>query len=212
MLTMTSMLLCSGCATILTGSKTWVSFESDEPGASVVVVRGPAAEVAAQARDIGLIHDQVMKVVGPFVPAKVKPVLDRATPDELLTQLVLWTKLGEMPPEWVSTAGETLEKLPEPVADQLTDLIGVEALATTPARLELSKGQERAIIAWRKGRRAKLLAIDTRFNWVTLLDVFTLGIGLVVDIVTGAWFDLEPKELHFVLEPLPAGASAPAPR
>jgi len=201
---MTSMLLCSGCATILTGNRTAVSFASDPPGANVVVIRGPAAEVASQAHDFGLLREQVMQVISPFVPAQVRPILERTSPDELLTQLVLWTKLGEVPPEWVAATGNALDKLPEPVAEQLGDLLGIEALAKAPARIELKKGEERAVIAWKKGRHAKLLTIDTRFNWVTLLDVFTLGIGLIVDVADGAWFDLEPRELQFSLPPLAA--------
>jgi len=203
LLAMTSMVLCSSCATILTGNRTAVSFASDPPGASIVVIRGPAAEVASQARDFGLLREQVMQVISPFVPAQVRPLLDRTSPDELLTQLVLWTKLGEVPPEWVSGTGNALDKLPEPVAEQLGDLLGIEALSAAPSRIELKKGEERAVIAWQKGRHAKLLTIDTRFNWVTLLDVFTLGIGLIVDVASGAWFDLEPRELHFSLQPLP---------
>jgi hypothetical protein len=52
--------------------------------------------------------------------------------------------------------------------------------------------------------------VETRFNFVSILNIFTLGLGFIVDALTGAWLSLHPSELSWQLEALPP-TPAPTP-
>jgi hypothetical protein len=151
-----------------------------------------------------------LALLGPFLPEAVRAAMRQWSIDELLTKLVLLTRLSEVPPELVGTLGSTFTAIPGPVVDQVADLIGVEGAGVTPASFELRKGRPYAVVSWAAGHGAKLLTVDTTFNWVTLLNVFN-GIlpGLLVDGLTGAWFNLTPKDVIYTLDPLPSGPAAP---
>ena len=70
-----------------------------------------------------------------------------------------------------------------------------------PRRPNLERGQPYTVIAWAPGRKARMEVIGVRPNWWTFLNVLNLGLGLLIDIPTGAWLKLEDP-IRFRLEPL----------
>lgn len=194
-----------GCAAIFTGTRQTIPVTSTPPGATVVVLGGTPANLALRAKQVSDLRGPALALLGPALPPEARAAVEAWSIDELVTKLVLLTRLSELPPELVASAGEFLKLVPGPIVDKLSDLLGVEGAGVTPTQYELKKGKPYALVTWEKGYGAKLLKVDTTFNWVTLLNIFN-GIipGLIIDGLTGAWFNLSPDEVVYTLEPLPA--------
>ncbi|MEW6435392.1 MAG: hypothetical protein AB1730_28180 [Myxococcota bacterium] len=194
-----------GCAAIFTGTRQEISVISTPPGSTVVVLGGTAANVALRARQVSDLREPALALLGPALPEEARAVVQAWSIDELVTKLVLLTRLSELPPELVASAGEFLRLVPRPIVERLSEMLGIEGAGVTPTQYELKKGRAYALVTWQKGYGAKLLKVDTTFNWVVLLNIFN-GIipGLLVDGLTGAWLNLTPKEVVYTLEPLPA--------
>lgn len=194
-----------GCASIFTGTRQTIPIVSTPPGATVVVLGGTPANLALRAKQVSDLREPALALLGPVLPEEARAAVQAWSIDELVTKLVLLTRLSELPPDLLAAAGEFLKLVPGPIVDKLSDLLGIEGAGVTPTEYELKKGKPYALVTWEKGYGAKLLRVDTRFNWVTLLNVFN-GIipGLIIDAITGAWFNLTPDEVVYTLEPLPA--------
>ena len=48
----------------------------------------------------------------------------------------------------------------------------------------------------------KAVAVDMKFNWVVLVNVLNAFLGVPIDILTGAWFNLSPGRIDLRLPPL----------
>ncbi len=174
---------------------------STPPGATVVVLGGLPANVALRAKQVSELREPALALLGPVLPEEARAAVQAWSIDEL----VLLTRLSELPPELVTSAGDFLRLVPGPIVSKLAELLGVEGAGVTPTQFELGKGKPYALVTWQPGSGAKLLTLDTRFNWVTLLNIFNgLIPGLVIDVLTGAWLNLTPDEVSYTLAPLPA--------
>jgi len=199
-----------GCATVFTGTRQDISVLSTPPGATVVVLGGTPANLALRAKKVDELRAFVLSLLGPYLPPEVRAAAQAMSIDELLTKLVLLTRLSELPPELVASSAVFATAIPGPILDKLSDFLGIEGVGVSPTKWELKKGKPYALVTWKKGYGAKLLKVDTTFNWVTLVNVLNAFLGVIVDGLTGAWFNLTPSEVTYTLEPLPAPApSAP---
>ncbi|MEW5742103.1 MAG: hypothetical protein AB1938_24520 [Myxococcota bacterium] len=199
----------SGCATVFTGTRQDIALTSTPPGATVVVLGGTPANLALRAKKVDDLRELVLSLLGPYLPEEVKEAAKVMDIDELVTKLVLLTRLSEVPPELVASAGSFLSAIPGPIVDKLADILGIEGAGVSPTKFELKKGKPYAVVTWAKGYGAKLLKVDTTFNWVTLVNVLNAFLGVIVDGLTGAWFNLSPDEVVYTLAPLPAAAPPP---
>lgn len=79
-----------------------------------------------------------------------------------------------------------------------------------PLALTLSRGSSYRLVVSKEGYQTQTVNIgrEVPFKW-WLLDAFSLGLGTIVDALTGALFDLKPTLVHTVLEPLPETSGAP---
>lgn len=208
MLVLAVFVLSTGCATVLSGTRQDISFSS-EPASTTVVLGGAPAEILATLKDVTEAKDFVVRLLGAGLTDEARRFLEALTPDELLTMLVAVLHPTAATANTVDTLGAIYARTPQLVRDVVTKTIFVAGAGTTPLTVNLKKGSEYAAVSWAPGRRAKLLVVETRFNFVSLLNVFTLGLGFVVDALTGAWFSLHPSELSWQLPPLDG---APSPR
>jgi hypothetical protein len=87
------------------------------------------------------------------------------------------------------------------VKKRLAGALGLEGLGPSPLDTKLKKGRKYAVIAWQEGFSARTAGIDMKFNWVVLVNVFNAFLGVPVDILTGAWFNLSPSRLQLRLTP-----------
>ena len=71
-----------------------------------------------------------------------------------------------------------------------------------PIMLSLKKGREYNIEFKMDGYETKVWHISYSLGagWV-ILDIFTLGIGIIVDAITGAWNGLDDDSYKAILEP-----------
>lgn len=206
MLVLAVFVLSTGCATVLSGTRQDVSFSS-EPASTTVVLGGAPAEILATLKDVTEAKDFVVRLLDAGLTDEARRFLEALTPDELLTMLVAVLHPTAATANTVDTLGAIYARTPQLVRDVVTKTIFVAGAGTTPLTVNLKKGSEYAAVSWAPGRRAKLLVVETRFNFVSLLNVFTLGLGFVVDALTGAWFSLHPNELSWQLPPLDGAAS-----
>jgi hypothetical protein len=177
----------------------------------VVVLGGTPANLALRAKKVSDLREPVLALLGPHLPEEVRTAVQAMGIDELVTKLVLLTRLSEVPPELVASAGAFLSAIPGPIRDTLADFLGIEGTGVSPTKFELKKGKPYAVVTWAKGYRAKLLRVDTTFNWVTLVNVLNAFLGVMVDGLTGAWFNLTPTEVVYALEPLPVALEPATP-
>lgn len=73
-----------------------------------------------------------------------------------------------------------------------------------PLILSLHRGSSHTVEVAKENYKTQIVNIRREVSviwWV--LDAFTLGIGNLVDALTGALFDLKPDRVHVVLEPRP---------
>lgn len=190
-----SLILCSGCATIFTGTSQSIQVTTQPVGSYVVVVGTPMAPVILTARSSAETTRKLLSLLGPVIPEGARAKLALLDIDELVTKLVVWVKLDKIPPELVGHA----EQVPPYVRDKLLDVIGVKAFGLSPVTVRLKKGQEYAVLSWREGHKARTAAIDMKFNWVVVVNVLNLFLGVPVDILTGAWFNLTPTRIDLTL-------------
>jgi hypothetical protein len=75
---------------------------------------------------------------------------------------------------------------------------------TTPALVELQRGQTYAVVISHKGYKSQTTALVSNFSSYMWLDLGSLClICLAVDLATGGCCDLEPSEINITLEPEP---------
>ncbi|MBL8923434.1 MAG: hypothetical protein JNJ54_31565 [Myxococcaceae bacterium] len=194
----------SGCATIFTGTRQDLGFTS-RPASSTVVLGGAPAEVLAKVKDVTAAKDFFVKLFSPLLPDDARRFLEALNPDELLSFIVAAANPTAATASTVDTVGDVYARAPAILRDVVAKNVFVQGFGATPLSLSLKKGSEYAAISWAPGRRARLLIVETRFNFVALLNIFTLGVGFVVDLLTGAMFNLTPEQLEWELAPLVDG-------
>ncbi len=192
----------TGCATVLSGTRQDVTFVSS-PSSTTVVLGGAPADLLVKVRDVSEAKDFIVRLISPGLTDEARRFLESLNPDELLTMLFAILHPTVETSNTVGRLGQLYARTPQIVRDVVSKLIFVNAAGETPFTADLRKGKEYAAIAWSPGRRARLLVVETRFNFVSLLNIFTLGLGFVVDALTGAWLSLHPSELSWQLEALP---------
>lgn len=199
------LLVGSGCATVFKGTRRDVAFFS-HPTSTAVVMSGAAGSVLAKVHDLDEARALLLELLSPVVPSETRQTLEALSADQLLTMLFAVLQPARATNEAIDELGRLSAQLPPTARAMIADTIFVEDAGFTPLTVSLRKGREYAGVAWAPGRRAHLFVVRSHFDAVALLNVFTLGIGFLVDAITGAWFDLEPS-IDWELAPLPSPAS-----
>lgn len=76
---------------------------------------------------------------------------------------------------------------------------------TTPAALELERKKTYTLVLWKEGYEETQYPIIRKMRTVPLIiDIFCLAC-IVVDAVTGGWWDLQPETVTVTLPPLQDG-------
>ncbi len=186
----------TGCATILSGTSTKVRIESDPPGASVVVLGGGAASMILKAQKIAGLADRIISKLSPHVPKDSMDELRKYSLEDMVGIIAL-SMTSPMSMSFLSEkTREAMAKIPKPVVDVILDMIGIEETGKTPMSVTLKKGGAYAVVVAPEGRAPKIVGLKTSFDFLVLLNVLNLFIGVPIDILTGAWFDLGPEKIH----------------
>jgi len=80
--------------------------------------------------------------------------------------------------------------------------------STTPTMISLARKNAYTLVLWKEGYQETQVAIQKKMRIGPLVaDILLSGlIGVVVDAVTGGWWDLQPDQVTATLEPLQDGA------
>jgi hypothetical protein len=196
LLLLAPMLLASGCASLFSGRSQRITVETNPPGALVVVLDSPAAPILLTARRSSDLARRAVGLLAPFLSDEERARLSALELDELVTRLVGWARLDMIPPE---LAGADLSRVPPALKGRLLSFLGVAHAGPSPAVVKLKKGRQYAVLAWQPGHGARMAAVEMKFNFVTLLNVFNAFLGVPIDMLTGAWFNLKPSRLELTL-------------
>lgn len=73
----------------------------------------------------------------------------------------------------------------------------------TPVEVVLSRGSSHKLCFTKQGYRPVIVPLFQQYQarWL-FLDVITLGVGHLIDIATGALYEIRPEYVHVILEPL----------
>lgn len=197
-----------GCATIFSGSKEEIRIDSNPSGATVIVLGGAMASLIKY----GVKSRELVRIFAGSLSEADRNFLETHDVESLLTWIVLDVR-GRAASHESSSAkvAEVLAKLPKSLKEAVLEKFGLKEFATAPVNTELSRGTGYAVIGWQPGSKIRLEVIESKFNWVTLWNVLNLGLGVPIDMYTGAWMKLTPTELKLNLMKLADGADEPRP-
>ena len=192
-----------GCATIFSGRTQKISIETTPPQATVVVVGGTAGTAILRAKDLSDVAKTTLALLEGHVSKKTFNSLELLDSEELITKLVVWLKFDEAPGEADRESSQVFAKIPQTVRDKILSVAGLEEVSVTPTEIELKRGRSYAVVASKSGYQSTISEVKSQFNWITALNVFNLFLGVPVDMITGAWRDLEPEHLLTTLPKRP---------
>ena len=185
----------TGCASIFSGSSAKIRIESDPSPADVVVIGGGAASMILKAQKIAGLADSIIAKLSPHMPENSMKELRKQSLEDLVGIVALSMaspfSLGFLSED----TRKALANLPKPVKDAVLDLIGIEETGQTPMSVTLKKGAGYAVVVARGNQVPKVVGIKTSFDFLVLLNVFNLFLGVPIDILTGAWMDLGPEKI-----------------
>lgn len=85
-------------------------------------------------------------------------------------------------------------------------------MGVTPLTLDLPKGKTYTVTFSKPGYYQRTAVIGTKFQALFLGNLICTGlIGMIIDIATGAWMDLDPRTINVKLEPKGASKHSEAP-
>ena len=184
-----------GCATIFSGSSSKIRIESDPKGADVVVIGGGAASMILKAQKLAGLADSIIAKLSPHVPENSVKELRKHSFEDIVGIVALSMaspfSLGFLSED----TRKALAALPKPVKSAILDLIGIEETGKTPMTVTLDKGAAYAVVVARGNQAPKVVGLKNSFDFLVLLNVFNLLLGVPIDVLTGAWMDLGPEKV-----------------
>jgi hypothetical protein len=185
----------TGCATIFSGTSTKVRIESDPSGAGVVVIGGGTASMILKAQKIANLADKIIAKLGPHVSSESVNELKKYSLEDMVGIIAL-SMTSPFSMSFLSEKTRTaLTNLPQPVKDVVLDMIGIEETGKTPMSVTLKKKGAYAVVVAPEGKVPKVVGMKSSFDFLVLLNVLNLFLGVPVDILTGAWFDIQPDKV-----------------
>jgi hypothetical protein len=185
----------TGCAMIFSGTSADVRIDSDPSGANVVVLGGSAGSIVLKATKVAALADTLLAQLKGHVGDESMGELRKHSLEEIvgiiavsLTSPMSLTFLSEK-------TRQDLMKIPKPIRDIVYKMLGVEAVGKTPLSLDLKKSGGYAIIVAPEGKAPKVVGLETSINWTTLLNVLNAFLGVPIDLLTGAIWNLEPERV-----------------
>lgn len=97
---------------------------------------------------------------------------------------------------------QTIRLTSDPAGAEVLDN-GRMLFVTTPTEVEMSRASSHKLCFNKPGYNPVTVPMIRRpiFKW-WLLDSFSLGIGNLIDAATGALFEIRPRNVHVILEPI----------
>lgn len=185
-----------GCATMFSGTKERVRITSNPERATVIVFSGPLAS----ALKYGVKASQIVAMIGDGLSPADRKFLEGINVESLITLIVLEFRGGRPVTDSTSAkVAEVLAKVPRELKAVVLDKVGLKEFAVAPVDTELPRGMGYAVIGWHPPNQAKVEILESRFNWTTLWNVLNLGIGIPVDIYTGAWRKFNSSQVDLKL-------------
>lgn len=193
----------SGCATIFSGSSQRVSIRATPEDSTIIVLGGATGAAMAKIGKVAYIQRRMLELLSPALSAADREFIAAVGIERFLTSLILEMKTGRMPSDTTQQLAEVFARIPRPLKEKIMGTLGLEAFGVGKLDVVLDRGEIYAVIGWRTGSDLEIRSIDGSFNWATLWNILNLGIGVPIDLYTGAWLKLAPAKLVLELEPIP---------
>ncbi len=201
--------LCTGCATILSGSSQEVSFRSDPQQAAFVVVGGTVGKYMITASKTSDTAQKLRTVLAPHLDRETTEFLRQFTLEELISYLVIYANPGQLAAAIPDDVTAVLNTLPKSILKTALGQIGIETFGVTPTTEALDTDSSYIVLGYLDGRKVDTFVIETERNGYVFLNVLTLGLGLIVDLISGAWCELDTDTVQLTLPAQPAPSAKP---
>lgn len=190
-----------GCATIFSGRSQRVDVVSVPPKATVIIVSGAAASVLKY----GTATTHFIKLFGRYLSERDREFLAQFEFESILTALISeMASKASGPTSQSAQAAQILAEIPPPLKQLILEKIGISEFALAPTSPTLKRGGTYMVIGYMPEKKIALRPIKKDINWVVLWNVLNLGIGAIVDVATGAVWDLQTDPVVLdVSEPPP---------
>ncbi len=195
-----------GCATILSGSSQRVSIRATPEDTTIIVLGGATGAAVAKVAKVAALQRRVLGLLEGTLTPEDSQLIASVGIERFITDLILEAKTGQVPADTTAQLGALYQRIPRVLKDKLVRSFGLEAFGVGQVDVTLDRGEIYAVIGWRSGSIVKVSSIDGKFNWTTLWNVLTLGLGVPIDLYTGAWLKLSPSKVQLTLQPLPSGS------
>ncbi|MBZ0236497.1 MAG: hypothetical protein K8M05_29490 [Deltaproteobacteria bacterium] len=197
-----------GCATIFSGSSQKVTVTATPSDSTIIVLGGATGAAVAKIGKVADLQQRVLGLLHGELSAEDRELIAAVGIERFITGLIVEVKTGQTPAGTTEELARLYERIPRPIKDRLVSTIGLEAFGVGRVDVELDRGEIYAVIGWRAGADIEIKSIDGSFNWTTLWNVLNFGLGVPVDLYTGAWLKLAPPRLELRLEPISAASSS----
>lgn len=185
----------SGCATIFSGTSAHVQIDSEPRQANVVVIGGGAASMILKAQRIAGLADRIIDQLKPHLPGDAVDELRRHSLEDMVGIIALSLTSPVSMMFLSEKTRDAIAKIPTPVRDAVLSMIGIESVGRTPMSVTLKKGGSYAVVIAPEGTAPRIVGLKTSFDWLVLLNVLNAFLGVPIDMLTGAWFDVGPDKV-----------------
>ena len=190
----------TGCASIFTGTRQHVEIQTSPSGAQVVVIGGKAGLAVLAVSKFGSVTGPVLRLLGSNLDAAGQDSLKSLEPAGFIISIVLalqGTPTSLIPEE----TAQMIATIPGSLRKKVLTVLAVKSQGASPHRCELKKGGPYAVLAWTEGYRGRGRTLGVSLNGTVFLNIFNFFvIGVPIDILTGAWMNLDPEKMHVSLE------------
>ena len=188
-----------GCATIISGSSQTVTMEAEPEGAILVVVSGTIGKYLIKGAQTSDSAQDVLDILEPHIDPEITSALRQFTFDQLVTWFVVYTRVEDGVSLIPGEVAELLGQIPKPLITEVLSYVGVETYAVAPAAETLDTDSSYIVLGYAEGRAIDTAVIDNSLNPWIFLNVFNLGLGAIVDLLTGAWAELDTDAIRLEL-------------
>lgn len=169
-----------------------------------MVLGGPVGPLLAKTKKYGDLTRSILDLASKHLSKEDRKMIDKIGVEYFISSLIVEAKSGKLPEGTSQNVTKFYSGLPPYFKNMILEKFATEDYGVGSLSPELQRGHEYAVVGYQGGKMVQIEVIDTKFNWVTLWNVLNFGIGVPIDIWTGAWLKLTPSRIDVVVDkPMP---------
>ncbi len=189
---------------MFSGTREEVKIQARSADTTLMVLGGPVGPLLAQTKKYGELTRTVLDLASKHLSKDDRKMIDKIGIEYFISALIVEYKSGKLPEGTSKGLVKFYSGLPSEFKKILLDKFAIEDFGVGSLSPELDRGHQYAVVGYQPGKLVQIEVIDTKFNWTTLWNILNFGMGVPVDIWTGAWLKLTPSHLDVAVDkPMP---------